>query len=315
MSVLVSVISHRPFKKVKVQFDYLKILADEFGIDVQFQYQSKEYYNQVPKEYFESMSILLDASATCAGDNLYNSSKTFHKYDYILNMDDDLSRFSDVVLKEGKLGHTVNSSTGRDYYDVNRESADVLNRFIKDGIEKINSGNFAYVTMQGRLFCEYRDYVWKDTKSTSSTQFALWRSGLFKEAIDYFRQFEFPRVHGYDQFYRAYAMDKGYTYSCNIRMALYTKNQGVNDSVIRPDGTFADLSVLDTIFVKELYPGMFKYRKMRTGFVKLEPGHDDGIDGYLKEREINTLNNHDLDKFNDPYIKDISKIRSGEYVK
>ena len=315
MNVLVSVISHRPFSNVKVEYDFLKILADEFGIDVQFQYQSKDYYDQVPKEYFDSMKILLDESAKCVGDNRYNSSKSFDKYDYILNMDDDLSRFSDVVLKSGKLGHTVNSSTGREYYDVNRESADVLYRFIKDGIEKINSGNFAYVTMQGRLFCEYRDYVWKDTKSTSSTQFALWRSDLLKEAIDYFRQFEFPNIHGDDQFYRAYIVNKGFTYSCNVRMALYTKNQGTKDSVLRPDGTFADLSVLDTILVKELYPGLFKYRKMRTGFVKLEPGHDNGIDDYLRERELKTLNNHDLDRFNDPYIKDMSKIKSGNYTK
>lgn len=315
MNILTSVISHRPFKKVQVQYDFLYKLAEKYGIEVQFVYQDKGFYDQVPDKYKDLINVILDESADCAGDNLYNSSKNFKQYDYILNMDDDLSRFSKVVHKSGKLGYTTNVSLGRTYDEVNETSADVLYEFIKDGIDKLNSGDFGYVTCQGRLFCEWNENPWKDSKSTSSTQFALWRADLFKDAIDHFRKFEFPKVHGYDQFYRAYAMDHGYTYSCNLHTSVYTKNQGTKDSVIRPDDTFADLSVLDIIFVMELYPGMFKYRKMNTGFVKLIPSNNGTIDDYLKDREEEVLNNSSLIKFTEPYLKDITRIRSGELTK
>ena len=107
-------------------------------------------------------------------------------------------------------------------------------------------------------------------------------------------------------------MDNGYKYSCNLHHAVYPKNQGVNDSVIRPDGTFADLSVLDTIYVMEMYPGLFKYRKMATGFVKLVPGKGT-VDEYLKQREEEVINNKELIKFTEPYLHDMKIIKENAH--
>lgn len=312
MKVAVSVISHRPFKKVTQQYEYLYILSKEYGIPVYVWYQSEEFYNQVPDKFREVINVELNTSATCAGDNLFNSSSTFDKYDYILNMDDDIARFSYVIQKEGKLGYTTNVSKGRSKEEVYATSAEVLHDFIVKGIEKLESDNYAYVTCQAKFFSEWNENPWKDSKSTSSTQLALWKAPLFKEAIDYFRQYEFPRVHGYDQFYRAYIMDKGYKYSCNLHHALYPKNQGVNDSVIRPDGTFGMLSVLDTIYVMRMFPGLFNYRKMATGFVKLTPGEGE-VDQYLLDLEEQVLNDEDLKKFTEPYKHDMEIIKENAH--
>lgn len=304
--ILVSMLSHRPFKYSKPTWDILLSLSKRYkDIDINVNFQDLDFYNQVPDEYKEHINVIIHEEATNQGENRIYARTLWKEYSYISLLDDDITRFSDVIQKSGKLGYVTNVSAGRTKQEVIDTSADKYYTFIQDAIKnKLNNG-FSVVTSQGRLFAEWHPEQYKDSKSTSTTQHSIWRADAIIEATKFALKHKFPRIHGDDIIYSTYTKFMGNGTSCDLRCANYPKKQGITESALRPDNTFADLSVLDFLWCYQFITPV-KFRKMNTGFIKTFIG-----DNYDYDYLINRLTEMDISPiktFVEYYLEDVSTL-------
>ena len=91
--LLVSMLSHRPFKYTKPTWDILKSLAERYPVDVIVNFQDKDFYDDVPEEYREHIELQYN-KAHNQGENRIFARLNWKNYEYVSLIDDDIMRLS-----------------------------------------------------------------------------------------------------------------------------------------------------------------------------------------------------------------------------
>lgn len=260
-NILLSVISHRN-PSVNKGFWELLSNIDLSYLDVYVTFQDKNIYESAPqidgvnKEYIH---------ATCQGDNRLNASKRFKDYDYVVIMDDDISRIHRCYQRSGSRGmklQTKGMSKEQMWDNVSND----FRYFIESSINKIDTG-YSCVMSQPSFFCEWQEYRYKDSKVTSCTQFAVWKSEDLLKCLENLNKYEYIKYHGDDIFYEFFMSRNGMKYTCDTHTMINTSLGNSNDSVLRPKDADKILPIWDILFLNKVF-GDILYRKMPSGYYK-----------------------------------------------
>lgn len=259
--ILLSVISHR---KPLVNKGFWELLSniDLSYLDVWVTFQDKDIYELAPnidgvqKEYIH---------ATCQGDNRLNASKRFSNYDYVVLMDDDISRIHRCYQRSGSMGMKL-PTKGMSKDQIWSMISDDLRNFVKSSVMKIDTG-YSCVMAQPSFFCEWQEYRYKDTKVTSCTQLAVWKSEDLLKCLDNLNKYEYIKHHGDDIFYEFFMSRNGMEYTCDTHTMINTSLGNSNDSVLRPQDADKVLPIWDILFLDKVF-GDVIYRKMPSGYYK-----------------------------------------------
>ena len=260
-NILLSVISHR---KPSVNKGFWELLSniDLSYLDVYVTFQDKSIYESAPningvnKEYIH---------ATCQGDNRLNASKRFNDYDYVLLMDDDISRIYRCYQRSGTRGMKL-PTKGIPKQQIWDNISNDFKYFVESSVNKIDTG-YSCVMPQPSFFCEWQEYRYKDTKVTSCTQLALWKSEDLMKCIDNLNKYEYIKHHGDDIFYEFFMSRNGMKYTCDTHTMINTSLGNSNDSVLRPKDADKILPIWDILFLNKVFGGIL-YRKMPSGYYK-----------------------------------------------
>lgn len=259
--ILLSVISHR---KPSVNRGFWELLSniDLSYLDVWVTFQDKDIYELAPnidgvhKEYIH---------ATCQGDNRLNASKRFSNYDYVVLMDDDISRIHRCYQRSGSRGMKL-PTKGMSKDQIWSMISDDLRHFVESSVMKIDTG-YSCVMAQPSFFCEWQEYRYKDTKVTSCTQLAVWKSEDLLKCLDNLNKYEYIKHHGDDIFYEFFMSRNGMKYTCDTHTMINTSLGNSNDSVLRPTDADKVLPIWDILFLDKVF-GDVIYRKMPSGYYK-----------------------------------------------
>ena len=260
-NTLLSIISHRCYNKNKAFWRMINNIKLE-DVDVVVTFQDKNVYNSVCGNTEVNIEYI---EGHCQGDNRLNASKRFGEYEYVILMDDDISSVSRCYQKEGKLGRTLpvrGLSKDEKYSRISKD----FNDFITSGINKLNSG-YACVMAQQKFFCEYHKDRYKDSKVTSCTELAIWKSADLLKCVDNLNKYEYIKYHADDIFYEFYMSNNGMKFTCDTFTTINTTLGNSNKSVIRDPNYDKVLPVFDIVFLNKLFPNVL-YRKMPAGYYK-----------------------------------------------
>ena len=232
------------------------------NVDVVVTFQDENVYNSVCGNTEVNIEYI---EGHCQGDNRLNASKRFGEYEYVILMDDDISSVSRCYQKEGKLGRTLpvrGLSKDEKYSRISKD----FNDFITSGINKLNSG-YACVMAQQKFFCEYHKDRYKDSKVTSCTELAIWKSADLLKCVDNLNKYEYIKYHADDIFYEFYMSNNGMKFTCDTFTTINTTLGNSNKSVIRDPNYDKVLPIFDIVFLNKLFPNVL-YRKMPAGYYK-----------------------------------------------
>lgn len=260
-NTLLSIISHRCYNKNKAFWRMINNIKLE-NVDVVVTFQDENVYNSVCGNTEVNIEYI---EGHCQGDNRLNASKRFGEYEYVILMDDDISSVSRCYQKEGKLGRTLpvrGLSKDEKYSRISKD----FNDFITSGINKLNSG-YACVMAQQKFFCEYYEDRYKDSKVTSCTGFAIWKSADLLKCVDNLNKYEYIKYHADDIFYEFYMSNNGMKFTCDTFTTINTTLGNSNKSVIRDTNYDKVLPIFDIVFLNKLFPNVL-YRKMPAGYYK-----------------------------------------------
>lgn len=259
--ILLSVISHRNPSVNKGFWEFLSNV-DLSYMDVYVTFQDKNIHDLAPeidgvhKEYIH---------ATCQGDNRLNASRRFDQYDYVVVMDDDISRVHKCYQRSGSRGMKL-PTKGMSKEQIWSMISDDFHHFVKSATYKIDTG-YSCVMAQPSFFCEWQEYRYKDTKVTSCTQLAVWKSDDLLKCLENLHKYEYIKYHGDDIFYEFFMTRNGMKYTCDTHTIINTSLGNSNDSVLRPKNADKILPIWDILFLNKVF-GNILYRKMPSGYYK-----------------------------------------------
>ena len=260
-NILLSVISHRNPSANKGFWELLSNI-DLSYLDVYVTFQDKNIYESAPqidgvtKEYIH---------ATCQGDNRLNASRRFNDYDYVVLMDDDISRIHRCYQRSGSRGMKL-PTKGMSKEQIWDMISNDFKMFVKSAMVKIDTG-YSCVMSQPSFFCEWQEYRYKDTKVTSCTQLAVWKSEDLLKCLENLNKYEYIKHHGDDIFYEFFMSRNSMKYTCDTHTMINTSLGNSNDSVLRPKDADKILPIWDILFLNKVF-GDILYRKMPSGYYK-----------------------------------------------
>lgn len=254
---LIVILSHRVFKKKTLLMEFMK--SDEQK-DVQVWYQDKEFYEQGLPMWDPSVNVNYEYGE-CQGDNREHSMRDWNNYEFVVTIDDDFKSLKKVLNTDGKI--SVESYKGSMLSRMEK-SYNNLMEFIELAIEHMRYTDTVLIAPQKPYF-PYDPMKGIVLQSAYGTALGVWKSSVAIESFKFALSNNYTRLHGDDNVLNEYMYVNKYVTAEDKRFAVSFGWGSGDVSSIRPQNTFPQLSLYDSVLLEHLFPGHNNYFISKNG--------------------------------------------------